>query len=301
MQPSEFDEPANELDRRLFHILSHGQKEQKEFVRLLSTARFSEKSIRSSVRGLSEKYRWAVEVDEEGTTYYYRKDIGRQPIQPKINANNKDIDNILENVELQLGLEARNRGYTKTTPTLLESFNQLSKEAQKKQKLFISEMHLDRFFSIFDKLLKEVEKVYSNKGEQSNRPPEVYKTLLLIAAIQHESWKEGKSNELFNRELMKRIDTLIDLLNNVPSEIGNNIFRILSITGIDEAREGFKKMVHSNIYTSEQLVGHAHACYIRDNDIDQLIKDLSRWKKQGVNPSTKETINEILDAVSNIS
>ena len=245
MRGSSAEEPSNEVDRHIFHILSHGQKRQKEIVRLLSNTRFAEGNIRENIRDLEQEYAWAHEVEEEGIQYYYRNDIGRQPVKPKPPADYSEIEKILNNIEVQLGIRSRNNhdAPTKDTPTLPKSLSNLLKLSQSKSKLFSNEDHLNRFFRIFDRLLEFLREAYPIKEDHTpSLPYKTYNLLFTLVANQHENWREGQAHVEFDSMIGDRFDEMLKLLDDVPPEVGNPILRILAMTDIEFARQGFKKV-----------------------------------------------------------
>lgn len=294
MQSTEFDEPTNLTDRQIFHLLSHGQKTQAEIVRLLLPTRFTDESIRRRVRALSDNYPWAVEVDEEAT-YYYRKDIGRQPILEEPPADYTEIEELLTDAEIKLGIKSRDelpnaRINSSTLPNIFQEF--LAKANRHSQILNTTE-HLIRFFNIFDKFVIQTEDGYSSEGAPPNYPISTYVNFYLVVAKQHEDWKNTQAHEEFDKYLQKRLSDLVKLLEFVPPDIGFTILRILSLANISKSREGFKNIVRSNRYSSELLSQCAKICYIYSNDTRKLIDDLDYLKNKSDNDEVVNKIKEI--------
>jgi len=299
MLPGEYDEPDNELDRRLFHILSHGQKRQKEIVRLMSTARFSEKNVRRRVRSLSASYSWAEETEKEATTYYYRVDIGRQPRLQNPPADYSDIENILFDLEIKLGVKSQNDiGFRNNQlSTLPELFNRLLKKSNYHSEILTNSDHFERFFECFDQMLEQTASGYSSGQAPPNYPAKIHGLFYTLVARQHESWKEGQAHEDFDKEVRKRLDDLIELLEFVPPEIGNPVLRILVLVDIKKARIGFEKIIQSNIYEAGMLINHAESCYVQLNDVDELINDLNMIAASCRDDEIKEKINAVKNSI----
>jgi len=290
-----FDEPDNELDRRIFHILSHGQKRQKEIVRLMSTSRYSEKHVRRRVRNLSSSYSWAEETEKGGTTYYYRVDTGRQPRLRNSPADYSDIENILLDLELKLGVKSQNEFCFKNNQlsTLPELFNRLLKESNYHSEILTNREHFERFFQCFDKMIEQTASGYSSGQAPPNYPAKTHGLFYTLVARQHESWKKGQAHEEYDKEVRERLDNLIELLRFVPPEIGNPVLRILVLVDIKKSRIGFKRMIQSDSYEVEMLINHAASCYMQLNDADELINDLNMIAASCDNDKIKEKINRI--------
>jgi hypothetical protein len=294
MKPNEIDDPTNELDRRIFHVLSHGQKRQTEIVTLLSTTRFTDRSVREHTRDLSENYSWAVEIDD-GDTYYYRKDIGRQPTLRKSPADYSDIEQLLTDIEIKLGIKSRDDlpGARNKSPTLPELFDDFLREANVHSQILNTDDHLVRYFDCFDKILTQTENGYSSNGAPPNYPAKTHALFYTVTAEQHEGWKSGQSHEKFDKFIRERLSSLVDLLEFVPPNIGNPILRILAIVDIEIARDGFKNMIRSNKYSHGVLSEHAESCYIYSNESNKLIKHLNIIKSGTGNNQIKNKIREI--------
>lgn len=296
MNPGNVDAPVEELDRRIFHILSNGQKQQDEICYLLLTSRFGEGSIRNNIKELTESYFWADEVTEQGTTYYYRKDVGRQPKIQKQPVDYSEIEELLLGLEIKLGIKSPNNiDVTSTSSTLPDYLNKLLELSNHNGKILTNEDHLERFFEVFDQIMMETENAYSEGGPPPNYPKKVHGLFYTVIAQRHECWKSKnkEAHEEFDRSLQTRLTTLKTLLNVVPPEIGNQIMRILAIVDLEEAREGFEIIVRSNEYDTDQLTEHAEACYAISNDIDELQEALSLISLDCEDPDLKKKINTI--------
>lgn len=268
-------EPTNKDLRKLYHILSHGQRSTSTLKRILSEPGSGQESKRKKIRKFSKQHDWIREVSENGKTYFYREDIGREPIPVKPPADGELVDKILTDLEIQLGIKSRNRGYTKSTPTLIESFEKFCRLSIEKGVVFPSDYYLNRFFTIFDKLMEEIKKSYPANQEPRNRPTEVYMKVFIFIANQHESWKDGQANNDFDQRISQQLSDLVDLLSIVPPKIGNHIMRILVIIDINKARDGFKNILLSNKYSKEKLLNYAFHCYITTGKTDNLIDELA--------------------------
>jgi len=299
MRESSAEEPSNEVDRYIFHTLSHGQKRQKEIVRLLSNTRFAEGNIRENIRNLEQEYNWAQEVEEHGIQYYYRVDIGRQPTKPKLPVDYSEIEKILKHIEIQLGIKSHNNhnAPTEEVPTLPNSLNDLLKHSQSKSELFSKNDHLNRFFRIFDRLLEFLEEAYPIKKERTpSLPYKTYNLLFTLVANQHENWRRGQAHVEFDHMVGERLDKMLDLLDDVPPEVGTPILRILAMIDIEFARRGFKKVVYSNNYPVEDLTSIAHKCYMVPNDADKLIDEMALLLSDSDNEEVKTKVKEVLQS-----
>lgn len=294
MNSGSFDEPADELDRRIYHILSDGQKRQKEIVSLLLPSRFGEKDVRESARKLSESYPWAAEVEEQKITYYYRTDVGRVPEISKQPVDYSKIEEVLLGLEIKLGIKSQNEvGIRSPSSTIPEYLNRLLEISNYRGQVLTNEDHLARFFEVFDKMVTETKNAHSSGGPPPNYPKKNHGLFYTVVAQQHESWKSGDSHEEFDKKIQQRLGDLKILLNVVPPEIGNQIMRILAIVDIEEAREGFKKIVRSNEYNSDQLITHAEACYAVSNDINVMHNKLNMIALDCGDDDIKQKIDEI--------
>lgn len=296
MKLGEFDEPTNELDRRIYHILSDGQKQQKEILYLLSSHRSGKKNKRKRIRKLSDSYPWADEAQEEKTTYYFRLDVGRQPKISKQPVDYSEMEEVLLGLEIKLGIKSQNKvNVNRTSSTLPEYFNKLLEISNYKGKLLTNQDHFERFFEIFDKMLVETENAYSPGGPPPNYPEKTYSLFYTVIAQQHECWKNKNevAHEEFDKMLGERLESLKMLLNVVPPEVGNHIMRILAVVDIKTAREGFEVIVRSNEYDPDQLTQHAEACYAVTNDIDDLNHELNLISLDCDDPDIKEKISTI--------
>jgi len=63
MYSEEFDEPDNKIDKRIFHVLSHGEKRQYEIARLAASSEANRDVIKDRIRQLAETYPWAEKVE----------------------------------------------------------------------------------------------------------------------------------------------------------------------------------------------------------------------------------------------
>lgn len=294
MASERFDEPANEIDRRIYHILSHGQKRRKEILSLLSTARQGKSSKENRIRELSESYAWADKIEEDHT-YYYRKDVGRQPEMTKPPVDYSEMEAILSDLEIKLGIKSQNEslGGSQSPPPIPTILNNLLKLSNYNGKILTNMNHFERFFDVFDKMVEETENAYSSEGPPPNYPEKTHGLFYTIVAQQHECWKKGNSHEEFDKEIRRRIGKLKMLLNIVPPEIGNQIMRILSIVDVQRAREGFEIIVYSNKYTTDELITHGESCYVIWNDVDDLKKNLNRIQVDCEEDGLKEKIHTI--------
>lgn len=294
------DEPSSELDRKIYELLTNGQRQQETIVRLLQFTNFDKGNIRNSVSELEEKYPWAVVVEENNKRYVYRKDVGRQPVLSKPPADHSNIEEILLGLEIKLGIKSQNEvAFSELSSTLPELLNDLLEKSTHKGKILTSKDHFKRFFEVFDKMIIETENAYSTRGPPPNYPKKNYGLFYTIIAQQHESWKSKSNNSHieFDKEIQKRREKLKSLLNIVPPHIGNQIMRILALVDIKEARDGFEIILRSNKYNTEQLITHAESCYVISNDINTMINDLSLISMDCENNEIKEKIKTIRKSV----
>jgi len=294
-------EPDNEIDRHIFHILAHGQQQQKNIRTLLGRS-FNENNVGKRVRRLKERYSWAEEVKEENRPkYYYRTDVSRHPRPAKRSADYSDIDEILSNLEIQLGIRSRtvHNEPSKDAPPILTSLTNLLELSQSKSTLFFDDDHLDRFFSIFDKILEFAEKAYVDDGPGTpSLTLESYNLLFTVAATQLEEWKEGQAHVEFDYMIRGRTDNMLSLLDSVPSEIGIPILRILSMVEVETCREEYKKAVASNNYSVDDLISLGYGCYIVHGDTKQMINDISMASARSGDPDIKQKVRKVVDEIN---
>jgi len=298
MYSGEFDEPTNRIDKRIFHVLSHGQKRQYEIARLATSREEGKDSIKENIRELAESYPWAEEVEEDGNTYYYRSDVGRQPTFQRPPADYEDIEEVLSGIESRLGMKSREQiGISNpTSATLPVLFERLLEESNEHGKLLTTEEHLNRFFECFDKMLEQTKNGFTTEGEP-NYPGETHGIFYTVIASQHESWKRGQAHKEFNREVRERLDDMFDLLDFVPPKVGTPIMRVLTLFDVEEAKNGFIKIFESNNYSKEVLTKLAEICYAHTHDTDELVEELSKIGIDCENEEKRTKIRSILDSI----
>jgi tetrahydromethanopterin S-methyltransferase subunit G len=299
MYSEEFDEPTNRTDKRIFHVLSHGEKRQYEIARLATSSEENEDNIKENTRDLAESYPWAEEVEEDGNTYYYRSDVGRQPRFRKPPADYEDIEEVLSGIESRLGIKNREQiGISNpTSATLPVLLNTLLAEANEHGKILTTKEHLDRFSKCFDEMLEQTNSGFSTE-EPANYPGKTHGLFYTVIARQHESWKRGQAHEEFNIEVRERLDGMLNLLDFVPSEVGNPIMRVLALCDVEKAQKGFIKMLQSNNYTEGELITHAESCYAHTHDTDELVEELSMVGFECENDEINSNIRAVLDAMN---
>jgi len=297
MYSEEFDEPDNKIDKRIFHVLSHGEKRQYEIARLAASSEANRDVIKDRIRQLAETYPWAEKVEENGNTYYYRTDVGRQPTFRKTPADYEDIEELLSEIELRLGIKSRDKiGISNpTSATLPVLFKRLLRESNEHGQLLTTEEHLDRFSKCFDKMLDQTKNGFST-DEPANYPSKTHALFYTVIARQHESWKKGHADESFNKIVLEKLDNLVNLLDCVPPEIGNPIMRVLALTDIKKAQKGFVKMIQSNNYSEGMLIAHAESCHAHTHETDELIEELSKIGFNCENEEIKDKISAVLDS-----
>jgi hypothetical protein len=297
MHSEEFDEPNNRTDKRIFHVLAHGQKRQYEIARLAESREVIKHVIKDRVRNLAESYPWAEEVEEEGNTYYYRIDVGRQPTFRNPPADFEDIEELLTSIEMRLGIKSRDKiGLKDTSPKLPILFERLFDEASEHGQILTTEHHLNRFAKCFDRMLEQTKNGFAT-DQPANYPNKNHGLFYTVIARQQEGWKQGHANEAFSRMVQQKVDGLLGLLDSAPPKIGNTVMRVLQLINIKIAQEGFIKMIQSNNYSEAELVTHAQSCYGRINDTDEMIDHISMVGIESDDDDIKNKINSILDAV----
>lgn len=298
MYSEKYDEPNNRTDKRIFHVLAHGQKRQYEIARLATSSEEDVDGIKENTRELAESYPWAEEVEEDGNTYYYRSDVGRQPRFRRPPADYEDIEKILSGIESRLGMNDRDQiGITDSTSAPLPVlFKRLLKQSNEHGKLLTSEEHISRFFACFDRMLEQTNNGFSTE-EPANYPRKTHGLFYTLIARQHESWKRGQAHEEFNIEVRERLDDMLNLLDFVPSEVGHPIMRVLALCDVEKAQEGFKKIFKSNEYTEGELITHAESCYAHTHDTNELIEELSWIGINCENEEIEAKVRAVLDAM----
>lgn len=296
MRKSTYTAPDNEIDRLIYYNLSHGRKRQNEIVKNLSTTRFAESSIKGHLRELGEKYEWAHEIQENGAKYYYREDVGQEYKSPSTPADYSEVEKLLRNAEIQLGIKPRNleRTPTERSDQLPECLRGLVKISQSHGKMFIDDELFNRYLTIFDKITEETSKAYPlSPWYVPSYTNETYVLHFMLANDRCDKWKEGKAREEFDQQIRKRSEELISLVDSVPTTIGNLIFSIMATIDAECSRIVFKKMLHSNNYDLEDLVTYAHYSYIIYGDTKSLLNDLSMWQVRCSSNETKQMISEL--------
>ena len=300
MPPEEFDEPSNETDRRIFHILSHGQKRKSEIIKLAKDNEERPGNIKNRIPKTINKYQWVKKEEDGNKTFYYRTDIGRQPDLQKPPANHEDVEELLTGIEFKLGIKSRDRIGIRNpiSSTLPNLFHEMLYISNNYSKVLTTDEHINRFFNIFDEIIQQTINGYDTE-EPSNYPAKTHALFYTVVARQHESWKEGHANEQYNKRLQYRLDDLVELLDTVPPEIGNPIMRILAIASIEQAQKGFEKILRSNKYSASQLEDYAEYCYIYPNDSKKMVNRLSMISIECENEEITRKVGKILDSAGN--
>ena len=294
MHNSAYTDPNNHIDRLIYYTLSHGRKRQCEIVRILSDTRFGDESIKDNIREIEDKYDWACGTkDDNGNKYYYREDIGQEHKQLSIPADYSRVEQLLRNAEIQTGIRSRNIDgvATETSTPLPNCLQQLLEISQSKGKLFVDDELLDRYFLIYDGLIKSTKVAYPRKADRvPSYTGETYRLIFMLASDRCDKWKTGRANERFDQHIRKRLDELVELVEFVPPVIGESIFSIVATVDSQRSKEVFKKMLYSNKYQQENLVTYAKYSYIIFGETKSLLNDLAEWNLKCSSGNTRQSI-----------
>jgi len=291
----EYDEPTGAKDRLIFHFLSHGQKQLKELRGYISETRFSAQSIGDRMRELHKEEPWIAKERDGNAVYYYRPDVGRVPSIRKSSADRDEIEQLLYDLEIKLGVRSKSDSqiHVNDLSSIPELANDLLKQSNQYGQIFTTDEHVTRFFDILDALIKQIRRGYSAESPPANYPPKTYALLFTTTAKQYEGWKQGEAHAEFAAELSSRIDRLVALVNTVPEEVGTPIIRVVALADIQKAREAYKNAILSGEYSEEKLIQLAEACYAHRNDMDKLVKDLNELGGKSGDREASERINNI--------
>lgn len=290
--------PERGIDKLIYDILAHGQRQRIEILRLASKTRFSEQSIDDNLRDAVDKYDWACKVRDEDNdeVYYHREDVGKESQPPSSPAKYDDVDKLLRQCELQLGIKSRNDEDlpTEESAVMTDSLNRLNDISRHHGKVFKSNEFVERFFEIVDEILKATEEAYATDYPQiPGYTTETYRLMFMLIASRYEKWQEGAAHVNFNIYVRERFDKLEELSGVVPPEIGSAIFSIVIGVDIEESRSVFKNMAQSNQYDVDELYDYAKLPYLKFNDANVLLQDIARWRGQCECTETQKLLREL--------
>jgi len=268
--------PEKGIDSLIYDTLSHGIKQRKEILRMTSNSRFGRQSIENNLQDIHTRYEWARKEKRHDGVYYYRNDVGRDHKPSRTPADYSDIDALLRDCEIQLGIKQRNTTNlpTEGTEELPNLLNELLQKSQSCGKIFVEEKLLDRFFVIFDVVVEEIEEAYTiEDGQIPAYTVDSEKLIFLLVTDRYEKWKEGAAHPEMDSCIRDQTEKLVKLTQVVPPKIGSAIFSIIRIVDTENTRSAFKNMIQSNKYEIDDLEKYAHYSYIIQNDADKLSED----------------------------
>jgi len=287
------DKPEDEY---LFQVLAHGRRRYSEIKFLGEHTRWNNRSLANRLSELPEKYELIATEEENGEIYYYRKDVGPLIRQPKPEAYKKDVLQLLESFEQQLGLTNK-RGNSSELPTAIFSMINL---ADTHKNLLSSDDLLERFFNIFDEIIETCSKLFRDPGSIRRYQAIPTETLILffilVDKLQHE-WKLGNENVEFDSCIRRRIVDLVLLVEIVPPGLGELLRGIITNVADRKAdRESYKSMIRSGNYEINTLVRHAHFTFSNHSELYKIRDELHDLRVDS-DHETAQTIQEIIDAL----
>lgn len=290
--------PERGEDKLIYNILAHGQRQRIEIKKLTSKSRFGWQAIDKNLREAPDKYEWACKEQDEITNevYYHRKDIGKESQPPSSPAKYDDVNKLLRQCELQLGIKNRNSEDlpTEESGVLTDSLNKLIDISEHHGKVFKADEFIERFFEIVDKIIEATEEAYATDNARIPAYTiETYRAMFLLVASRYEKCEEGAAHVEFDKYLRDRFDKLKQLSGFVPPDIGSAIFSIMATVNIKESRSVFKNMALSNQYEVEELFDYAKHTYFKLNDADILLQDISKWRRQCESQETQNLLREL--------
>jgi hypothetical protein len=294
-------EPTDELDKKIYHILSYGEKRQSEIVKLLKSDR-SGKTIRSHLKYLSDNKDWMMRSKSESgnAVYYSREGETKDPFRPKPMANPDIVDANFYDIERRLGLFSQHRGVQSSPDTFINNIKDLLELAVYYSKLLYNSDIANRFFDIFDVMVDELlELEIEDPTEEVARPFHAYKLFFELVKELYYNWEKGYGFQEYHRMLKVRLHELEDKVLQIPQEMRIQFQELALITNVELGKEYYKYLVGSGVYQMEVLLEKGFYTYDCRNEINEFIDDIhkvasfDKYQSSSLKDDPTEIISEV--------
>lgn len=266
----------------VIRILAHGEMRRKEITSLVgASVRWSPQTIGQTAADLAHDDDCEI-VDSKGDNknkLYFRTDIKSLYRRPKPEALNRKVEPLIRNLEMQFGIEDRSEyGVTDSPDPVSDVLVDFISLAHTHKNLLSEDDFQDRFFRVFDTVLDYLRDAYSGKESEKygTVPEETFILFFLCVQLLHQNYCEGHENKSFEVTLRDRLPQLGDSLKYVPSSFGVHIHTLLiSVDFAKEKKTYLENMIRSEEYDRDTLLTLTHHSYRVNNNLDELIEDLS--------------------------
>lgn len=333
--PFKYDpEISDEKDQKIMSILYFGRKRQKEVVAMSD---LSQSTVRNHLDDLVDYHKVTKEEKtvegEEGervTEVYYELEDGRSEVVPPYPlADNEKIYELLFSIKNNIekiknfyvneddippwdkrnkgeigGFQTENVDIVHSNDELLQNSSELSKLSGKRYHMLSHSDNFELFFEMIDAVIDSY-LIIADEELYLRHPSRALDDIIMAANEILVNYENSEENEMYMKEMSKRVSSLVDLVDQLPSHLGDSIMVLAFAIDQEKGQEAFKNAILSDKYDKEELVLKAFEYYIRRNHTNILwedledLEDVNNGEYEEIAKDIKQTIKKRYYQVTN--